>query len=126
MIPENKYDMEAIDALKKASDEEILENMPQLLEWMQDCNWPVFQGVVDRLSSLGGELKHEIFQILKGSDTILKANVIGYLIPEFEVEYQALYNEQLKELLKNATNEDFQEGVVDFIEMQLSNVESNT
>lgn len=93
---------------------------------MQDCNWPVFHGVVDRLSSLGGGLKQEICRILKGSDAILKANIIGYLIPKFEVKYQVLYTEQLKELLKNAINEDFQEGVVDFIEMQLSNVEPNT
>jgi len=118
--------LDAIDALEKASDQEILENAIQLLEWMQDCNWPVFPGVVNRLSSLGGELERDICQILKGSDAILKENIIGHLIPKFEVKYQVLYSEQLKELLKSPTNADFEEGVVDFIEMQLSNVEPNT
>jgi len=123
MIPENKHD---IDALEKASDQEVLENALELLEWMQDCNWPVFSCVVDRLSSLGGELERDICQILKGSDAILKANIIGHLIPKFEVKYQVLYSEQLKELLKSPTDGDYEEGVVDFIEIQLSNVEPNT
>lgn len=41
IIPRTKDDDEAIDNLKSCSFNEIREYIPQLLEWLQDVNWPV-------------------------------------------------------------------------------------
>ncbi len=42
MIPKDKYDEESIKLLQLASDGDVIENAEQLLEWLQDSNWPVF------------------------------------------------------------------------------------
>lgn len=90
------------------------------LAWLQDRNWPVFDGVVKRRSSLGTELKEPIFQILSGNDSIWKANMVGYLIPKFTDSAQNCYTEELKYLLNNASSSDIKKGLVDYIEIQLT------
>jgi hypothetical protein len=120
MIPSSKYDLEAVDALQKASDEEALKDADTLLEWLQDCNWPVFEGITGKLSLYGFELYEPIENILLGTDAIWKANIVGHLIPKFSCESQLIYNELLKNLLNNPSSSDFEEGLVDFIEEQLS------
>jgi hypothetical protein len=120
MIPTSKYDLEAVDALKNASAEEVLRNADKLLEWLQDCNWPVFEGVISKLSRYGFELYEPIARILLGTDSIWKANIVGYLIPKFSGESQLRYNELLTRLIKNPSSSDFEEGLIDFIEVQLS------
>jgi hypothetical protein len=120
MIPSSKYDLEAVDALQKASDEEALKDADTLLEWLQDCNWPVFEGITGKLSLYAFELYEPIENILLGTDAIWKANIVGHLIPKFSCESQLIYNELLKNLLNNPSSSDFEEGLVDFIEEQLS------
>lgn len=41
LIPKDKFDDSNIDKLKMLSDEQIKPILPKLLEWIQDCNWPV-------------------------------------------------------------------------------------
>jgi len=120
MIPTSKYDLEAVDALKNASAEEVLRDADKLLEWLQDCNWPVFEGVIGKLSHYGFELYEPIARILHGTDSIWKANIVGFLIPNFSDESQLRYNELLTRLIKNPSDSDFEEGLIDFIEVQLS------
>ena len=126
MIPSDKFDKEAIKRLGVALDHEVLENAKELLSWLQDCNWPVFPGIVERLSALGEDLFTPVSEILAGQDSIWKENIIGHLIPKFSERAQRLYSDQLNEILQNPTGSDFQEGVVDFIEIQLSNVKKHT
>ena len=121
MIPTDKNDEEAIQKLKSVTDDQVIENADQLLEWLQDSNWPVFKGVVSRLSGLGNELVVPINNILKGNDSIWKANIVGHLIPSFSKESQQLYIKSLEKLLAELDENDLREGVIDFVEMQLAN-----
>ena len=126
MIPSSKHDLSAVDILNRASDEEVLKVADELLAWLQDCNWPVFEGITGRLSHYGFELYESIESILLGTDTIWKANIVGHLIPKFSSESQQRYDELLKDLLKKPSNSDFEEGLIDFIEVQLSRNEKIT
>jgi len=92
------------------------------LEWLQDANWPVFNGIVEKLSGLGNELLAPVSTILKGNDSIWTANIIGHLIPSFSRDAQRIYTESLEALLAEYNESDLREGVIDFIEIQLSNV----
>ncbi len=123
MIPKDKYDLEAISMLMMASDDYILEHFCDLLKWLQDCNWPVFSGVIKRLSSLGDLLQKDIPCILDGDDCIFEVNIVGHLIPSFDHSHQKLYEKQLRELLENPSNEDFQEGLIDYIAILLARIE---
>jgi hypothetical protein len=126
MIPKDKNDEESIRLLHLATDGEVVENIVQLLEWLQDVNWPVSKGVISRLSNLGGELYTPINEILTGNDSIWKANIIGHLIPSFSQEAQLLYTASLEILLEEYNENDLREGVIDFVEIQLSNASKNT
>jgi hypothetical protein len=48
-IPKDKHDHERVEQLKKLSREDIKRIIPELMEWLQDQNWPVSQGVEDIL-----------------------------------------------------------------------------
>lgn len=126
IIPTNKHDKEAIRVLLSATDDQVINNAEELLEWLQDVNWPVFNGVLNRLSHLGGRLVVPVTKILKGCDSVWKANIIGYLIPSFSHEHQQLYTKLLESLLSEYSESDLREGVIDFIEAQLSNDRKNT
>ncbi len=41
LIPKNKFDHETVERLKNLSYEELKPIMPDLLEWLQDFNWPL-------------------------------------------------------------------------------------
>ncbi len=126
MIPQSKYDEESIELLKQTSDKDVIEVADLLLEWLQDINWPVFKGVICRLSPLGNELKVPVTEILEGSDSIWKANIVGHLIPSFDKEAQEIYTCTLEKLLEEFDENDLYEGVIDFVEIQLANVSKNT
>ena len=124
MIPKEKNDEEAIKRLMSASDDQVIENADQLLEWLQDINWPVFKGIVKRLSVLGNELVVPISNIMESDDSIWKANIVGHLIPSFSKESQKLYTTSLKKLLAEYDENDLREGVIDYVEIQLSNTKN--
>lgn len=126
MIPKDKNDEESVRLLQLATDEDVVKNAVELLEWLQDINWPMFKGIVNRLSSLGNVLFAPISEILAGEDSIWKANIIGHLIPSFSYEAQLLYTKQLEALLKEYNESDLREGVIDFVEIQLSKIRKNT
>lgn len=126
MIPSSKIDIEAIKKLEVADEKEILQNIPELLEWLQDCNWPVFERVCNRLSSLDEKIEKEVLDVLNGGDVIWKANLVGHLLPKLRIEAQMKYISVLTNLLKNASSEAYEEGLVNYIEMQLSNIAKNT
>ncbi len=126
MVPRNKFDLEAIDSLNIADDAAVLEVADELLSWLQDVNWPVFQGIAQRLSNLGNELQDPIEKILSGDDSAWKANLIGHLIPKFSVEAQLLYMKQLKFLLEKHDENDVNEGVIEYVKTQLENAERYT
>lgn len=126
MIPSSKCDEEAVLALQNAPDNEVLKNAEVLLEWLQDCNWPVFGGVATKLSNYGLELQAPIENILRGTDSIWKANIMGHLIPKFSQEAQIKYSEILKELLYQAQKNYYEEGLIDYVEIQLSRISKIT
>lgn len=126
MMPSDKFDEKALLKLNQVTDREVVENAAELLTWLQDCNWPVFTGVRNRLATLGDELLQPILEILIGEDSIWKANIVGHLIPKFDISHQLLYTEQLETMLINPSYSDCQEGLVDFVKIQLSNIVKNT
>lgn len=121
MIPKDKYDKESVALLRSASDEEVVEIAEQLLEWLQDSNWPVFQGIIKRLSTLCRELEGPITRILEGNDSVWKLNIIEHLIPSFSHKNQKVYSKTLMMLLKRNDESDLLEGVTTIAEMQLNN-----
>lgn len=72
LIPKDKLDIETAEKLKQYSYEEIKPIIPNLLEWIQDMNWPVAPTVAEYLITISENLTNEIIEILNGKDEMWK------------------------------------------------------
>ena len=72
LIPKDKFDLETVEKLKQYSFEDIEPIIPDLLEWLQDMNWPVSQPIAAFLLPFSEEIAPEIVKILKGKDEMWK------------------------------------------------------
>lgn len=70
LIPKDKFDIETAKNLCHYSYVEVKEIVPELLEWLQDMNWPVARYVADYLLTILDSIENEILKILKGNDLI--------------------------------------------------------
>lgn len=72
LIPKDKHDEESAQKLFGKTYEEVKPIIPDLMEWIQDMNWPVAKIVADYLLTISEHLTQEILEILKGTDEIWK------------------------------------------------------
>jgi Domain of unknown function (DUF5071) len=86
LVPKDKFDDEACENLKEASDEEIFPYLNELLECLQDLNWPIAGPVSERLSTLGVELVSPILKILNGSDEVWKYWIVSHFMYQVKFE----------------------------------------
>lgn len=68
MIPKNKHDLEAVSKLHQLPASEVIPLLPQLLEWIQDMNWPVAEPVLEVLLQYPTELTPHVEEVLLGED----------------------------------------------------------
>jgi hypothetical protein len=80
LIPKDKHDQTAIPHLKKLSFEQLKPIVPDLLEWLQDMNWPVAKPIADILEPFVDEMTIEIVAILKSDDAMWKFWVMAVLL----------------------------------------------
>lgn len=81
LIPKNKSDIETAERLKNYSFEKIKPIIPNLLEWLQDMNWPVARPVANFLLSINDQITDEIIEVLKTQDEIWKYWIISTFGP---------------------------------------------
>ncbi len=79
-IPSDKHDMKACSILSETTDEEVEPHLHELLEWLQDSNWPVAAHVINRLQRTGSELAPAIIEVLKGEDQTWKYYLLSGLM----------------------------------------------
>nr|WP_145331961.1 DUF5071 domain-containing protein [Paenibacillus xylanexedens] len=53
MLPKDKFDIKSVEKLAKRSNDELREILPELMEWLQDGNWPISKPVEDLLLRFG-------------------------------------------------------------------------
>jgi len=79
LIPKHKDDQEVIENLRKLSFEEIKPIIPDLLEWLQDMNWPIARPVTEILKPFSEQIVPEIIRILKTNDGLWKWGVLAFV-----------------------------------------------
>lgn len=72
LIPKHKDDQKVIEQLKKLSFDEIRPIVPDLLEWLQDINWPIASPIAEVLRPFIDKIASDIINILKTNDGIWK------------------------------------------------------
>lgn len=76
ILPQHKSDVERAEQLKHYSSLSLKPIIPDLLEWLQDLNWPVAEPVADYLKSIHEEITEEILAVLSTDDNIWKYWII--------------------------------------------------
>jgi hypothetical protein len=77
LIPKDKHDIQRAENLKNYSYSELKPIIPELLEWLQDLNWPVAKPISEYLKSINENISQEILAILKTNDSVWKYWIIS-------------------------------------------------
>lgn len=80
LIPQDKLDTDRAEQVVAAGYPAVEPILPELLEWIQDCNWPVAQVIAPFLATIGMPLLPHIRAVLATDDVMWKYWVIGYLL----------------------------------------------
>ncbi|MFC6759804.1 DUF5071 domain-containing protein [Sulfitobacter porphyrae] len=78
-VPQDKFDLAAIPRARAAGFPAINPILPELLEWLQDINYPVAGQMVELLSGSGSEIVPHIRRVLVSDDSIWKYWVLSRL-----------------------------------------------
>lgn len=113
-LPQDKEDLEFINYLEKTNIEDIITDVPILLEWLQDGNWPQGKLIAKYLSPKVNLIKNEIIGILKGKDEMWKYWILNGLLLKTEKKLDRSIIEELEKLYTNPS-EDESEAEVDSI-----------
>jgi len=76
LIPKDKGDIETAEKLKNYSYQQLKPIIPELLEWLQDGNWPVSNPVAEYLESVCEYISSDILDIFKTNDLEWKYYII--------------------------------------------------
>jgi hypothetical protein len=80
LIPKDKFDTGRAEQVVAAGYPAIEPILPELLEWIQDCNWPVARILAPFLGTIGAPLIPYIRKILATDDTMWKYWTLSYLV----------------------------------------------
>ncbi len=90
-IPQSKDDFESIERLRQLEAQQIRLLIPELLEWLQDANWPIYAEVKSILIPQQMNLVEPLRAILRSKDSSWKYFVVSDFLP-------CLHDEMIQEL----------------------------
>ncbi|MDR9747075.1 DUF5071 domain-containing protein [Paenibacillus taichungensis] len=108
-LPRDKHDYEAVRKLSELSNEELRDIIPELMEWLQDGNWPIARSVEDLLLRFGEELIPHIQNVFKTKDPQWEYFMLTGLISRLPSRYLIVLKVDLERILKNPTEDEMLE-----------------
>ncbi len=112
LIPKDKFDIETAHQLNQYSYQELKPIIPDLLEWLQDCNWPVSKPVAEYLLTVSEHLTDDIVRILRGNDDIWKYYILTVFFQDTDKTIDIKVIAELERMLENPTQGEEEEGVL--------------
>ncbi|MCD0471749.1 DUF5071 domain-containing protein [Flavobacterium sp. JAS] len=108
LIPKDKFDFETVEKLKNYSFEEIEPIIPNLLEWLQDINWPISKPIGELLIPFSEKISSEILKILKSEDQVWKY----WILHTFgEIVKDKMVLNEIERIAKDPTKDEIDEEV---------------
>lgn len=101
-LPKDKFDFESIEKLKKLKVSEINNLIPQLIEWIQDFNWPIAKDIISILLIADDDiLLSEIRKILQSDDNIWKYWCLRKLVKKKDKKFIFALKKDLEKISLN-------------------------
>jgi len=123
--PHDKYDTESAGRLVTLGLEKVESVIPEILEWIQDVNWPVATVFIPFLVDAGASLAPFVQPIFSANDAIWTFNVLNVVVSQSPALARELSGE-LERLADNPTVSGQLEGVSDRAREILANSGRNT
>ena len=101
LVPKNKHDVSNIDKLYSLTDEEMKPIVYDLLEWIQDYNWPVAQELIPLLKEREDIIFPYMSDILRGDDFMWKYWIMDLIIPDFSIEHKNALKDDILVLIND-------------------------
>ncbi|WP_346848643.1 DUF5071 domain-containing protein [uncultured Clostridium sp.] len=98
LIPKDKFDYSTINQLCKLTDNEIQPIILDLLELLQDYNWPIAKDILPIIVVHQNIAMPHILTILQGDDIIWKYWIIELVIPYLIYPNKQLVKSELERL----------------------------
>lgn len=110
LIPQNKLDTDRANQVVATGYPAIEPILPDLLEWIQDCNWPVAQVLAPFLGTIGAPLIPHIRKILATNDNMWKYWALTYLV-QGSPDVAAALRDELQRYADSPTPDEAAEGL---------------
>ncbi|QGK75192.1 DUF5071 domain-containing protein [Flavobacterium sp. SLB02] len=108
LIPKDKFDLETVEKLKQHSFDDIQPIVPDLLEWLQDINWPISQPIAEFLLPFSEKIAPEIVKILKSKDEMWKYCILMAFGKNIK---NTLVLKEINRIAENPTQDEIDDGV---------------
>jgi len=96
LLPKDKFDIDRATALMSIGYPTVAPILPDLLEWLQDGNWPVSHVIGPFLASIGKPLTEEVRRILQSQDHLWKYWILVRVVAHSPELATALYPDLAK------------------------------
>jgi hypothetical protein len=110
ILPRDKFDLEAAQRAAISDWNQMRPVAVQLLEWVQDSNWPVAGVLAPALANVGAPLAPFVDHVLAGNDETWKYNLIRSVVAR-SLELSSLLRPVLERIAFKPTQSETAEGV---------------
>lgn len=107
-IPEDKHDIAAIERAMQVGFPKLNPLLPELLEWVQDSNWPVAPYTAELLLKAGPEIVPHIKNVLGSDDGMWKYWTIELVVANLSPDISAEIRDELVRLASEPTEDDLE------------------
>ncbi|MEM1354850.1 MAG: DUF5071 domain-containing protein [Planctomycetota bacterium] len=103
LLPKHKSDFESVNNLLALGYPEIAPLLPDLLEWLQDGNWPISNIISEFLTTIPEHTAPLIWNVLRGDDYVWKYWCISQLIRKMPSRLAEQFRSELTRLTESPT-----------------------
>lgn len=114
LLPKSKLDTGQAEAIVRLGFPAVAPILPELLEWLQDINWPVAQVFLPLLASIGAPLHLHIKKILETDDGMWKYWVLLHVVAQSR-ELQDLLIVELDQISHHPKPDEKEDGVDEIV-----------
>ncbi|MFZ4913606.1 DUF5071 domain-containing protein [Paenibacillus sp. S29] len=114
-MPQHKHDLERVELLKKQPIEKLKPILPEILEWLQDGNWPIAEPIENVLLNFEEELIPYIREIFSTNDGCWKYFLLHGLIRKLPDYTLKELKADLNRMLNTPTEDEKQEELDDIL-----------
>lgn len=95
LLPKTKHDNSNFSKIKSLSDDDLSKIAKDLLEWLQDANYPIFGEVLEIIVLRQNLFVDEISKVLKSDDLMWKYWILTYLFPKLDKQSIQVFQDDL-------------------------------